>query len=204
MRSGPPAAFVHPAQFRYICTMTLPTHHTRLRALPAMATLAALLFSLSATAAVYMERDAEGNVTFTDRPSSEDAKPIKLNPPSTYQAPAIPRARSNGQSSAQDAAAEVYQSISISQPADDSPVRENSGNLEVNIDLTPALKPGHHIILLMDGEPVAEGRATTLRLQNVDRGTHTLQAQVVDDSGNVIITSPSTTFHMLRISVHRP
>lgn len=161
-----------------------------------------LLLSLSAAAAVYMERDAEGNVVFTDRPSSEDAKPIELNPPSTYQAPPIPRAaRQNG---TQDDSSEDYKAIAIARPANDAPIRENSGNLEVSIDLIPALKPGHHIVLLLDGAPAAEGRSTTLRLQNVDRGTHTLQAQVVDDNGNVIIRSDNVTFHMLRISVNRP
>ena len=176
------------------------TTHTRM----IIAGLAGLLLSLSATAAVYMERDAEGNVVFTDRPSSENAKPIKINPSSTYKAPNIPRASTGHPSRKQDDSTQGYESITITQPANDSPVRENSGNLEVGIDLSPALKPGHHFVLLMDGTPVAEGQSTTLRLQNVDRGTHTLQVQVVDDNGNVIISSESVTFHMLRVTVHRP
>jgi len=169
-----------------------------------IAGLTGLLFSLSTTAAVYMEKDAKGNVVFTDRPSSKDAKPIKLNPTSTYKAPDLHRAGTSRPSQKPDDGAQGYESITITQPANDSPVRENNGNLEVGIDLSPALKTGHHFVLLMDGVPVAEGQSTTLRLQNVDRGTHTLQVQVVDDNGNVIISSESVTFHMLRISVNRP
>ncbi len=162
-----------------------------------------LLLSLPVAAAVYMEKDAEGNTVFTDRPSSENAKPIKLNPPSIYKAPAIPGAAPSGQTTDQNNDAQGYEFITITYPVDDSPIRENSGALEVNIDLIPALKPGHRFVLLMDGIPVTEGQSTTLHLQNVDRGTHAIQVQIVDDSDNVIISSESVIFHMLRVAVPR-
>ncbi len=165
---------------------------------------AALLLSLSAAAAVYMEKDAEGNTVFTDRPSSENAKPIKLSPPSIYKAPAIANVPADDhQATDQNNDAQGYEFVTITHPADDSPIRENSGALEVNIDLIPALKPGHRFVLRMDGMPVTEGQSTTLRLQNVDRGTHTIQVQIVDDSDNVIISSESVTFHMLRVAIPR-
>ena len=165
--------------------------------------LAGLLFTLPATAAVYMEKDAEGNTVFTDRPSSENAKPIKLSPSSTYKAPAIPSAPADSQTTEQDSDAQGYEFIAITHPADDSPIRANNGELEINIDLTPALKPNHHFVLLMDGVPATEGQSTTLYLQNVDRGTHAIQVQIVDDNDNVIISSESVTFHMLRVTVPR-
>ncbi len=169
-----------------------------------IAGLAGLLFTLPAAAAVYMEKDAEGNTVFTDRPSSEDAKPITLSPPSIYTAPAIPNAPSSGQAVDQDNDSQNYEFVSITHPADDSPIRENSGQLEVNINLSPALKPHHYIVLLMDGIPATEGRDTTLHLQNVDRGTHTIQVQIMDADDNVIISSESVTFHMLRVTTPRP
>jgi len=162
----------------------------------------ALLLSLPVAAAVYMEKDAEGNTVFTDRPSSENAKPIKLTPPSIYKAPAIPTP-SDSPSTDQNNDAQGYEFVTITHPADDSPIRENSGALEVNIDLIPALKPDHRFVLLLDGIPATEGQGTTLRLQNIDRGTHTIQVQIVDDSNNVIISSESVTFHMLRVAIPR-
>ncbi len=163
-----------------------------------------LLLSLPVAAAVYMEKDAEGNTVFTDRPSSENAKPIKLTPSSTYKAPTLPSAApTDSQTTEQNNDAQGYEFVAITHPADDSPIRENSGALEVNIDLIPALKPDHRFVLLLDGIPATEGQSTTLRLQNVDRGTHTIQIQIVDDSDNVIISSESVTFHMLRVTVPR-
>ena len=162
-----------------------------------------LLLSLPVAAAVYMEKDAEGNTVFTDRPSSENAKPIKLTPSSTYKAPTLPSAAPSGQSTDQNSDAQGYEFVAITHPADDSPIRANNGELEINIDLTPALKPNHHFVLLMDGVPATEGQSTTLRLQNVDRGTHAIQVQIVDDNGNIIISSESVTFHMLRVAIPR-
>ncbi|MCF6209162.1 MAG: DUF4124 domain-containing protein [Gammaproteobacteria bacterium] len=163
-----------------------------------------LLLSLPAATAVYMEKDAEGNTVFTDRPSSEDAKPIELSPPITYKAPAIPNAPPSSQAMDQDSDSQNYQFVSITHPADDSPIRENSGRLKVSIGLAPALKPAHRFVLFIDGIPATEGQSTTLQLQNVDRGTHTLQVQIVDANDDVIISSESVTFHMLRATIPRP
>ncbi len=187
--------FVRPAQFRYICTMTRYKLMT-------IAGLAGLLYTLPATTAVYMEKDAEGNIVFTDRPSAEDARPIELSPPITYEAPAIPNAPPSGQTMDQDE--QDYEFVAINHPTDDSPIRENSGALEVNISLAPALRPNHRFVLLMDGIPATEGQSTTLRLHNVDRGTHTIQVRIVDADDNVIISSESVTFHMLRVTIRRP
>lgn len=169
-----------------------------------IAGLAGLLCALPAAAAVYMEKDAEGNTVFTDRPSSEDAKPIELSPPSIYKAPAIPNAPPSGQAMDQDSDSQNYEFVSITHPADDSPIRENSGALTVNINLIPTLKPRHRFVLLIDGIPATEGQSTTLRLQNVDRGTHTIQVRIVDADDRVIISSESVTFHMLRATIPRP
>ena len=168
-----------------------------------IAGLAGLLCTLPAAAAVFMEKDAEGNTVFTDQPSSEDAKPIELSPPITYKAPATPNTAAPS-AQAMDQDSQNYEFVSITHPADDSPIRENSGALEVNISLSPALKPNHRFVLLMDGIPATEGQGTTLRLHNVDRGTHTIQVRIVDANDNVIISSESVTFHMLRVTVPRP
>ena len=80
-----------------------------------------------------------------------------------------------------------------------------SGNLTVTASVTPALAGNRKMQLLLDGV-VASGpsRTTTFQLLNVDRGTHELQAQVVDPAGRALFTSPASVFHMLRYSAIRP
>jgi len=159
--------------------------------------LIALFLATPALAGVYMERDAEGNVVFTDRPSTRQARPVELSPVSTYRAAAIPAA--SGSLSDPGDSPPGYEYVTIISPQNDSPVRENGGALEVMVDLSPRLKPSHRLMLLMDGVPVSEGQDMNLSVHNVDRGTHTLQVQVVDEAGNVITASDSITFHMLRV-----
>jgi len=55
--------------------------------------------------------------------------------------------------------------------------------------------------LIMDGQLLQEGRQAQFKLENVDRGTHTLTTEIIDEQGRVLIRSPSTSFHMLRVAV---
>jgi len=155
-----------------------------------------LLVTGNSSAAVYMERDAEGNITFTDHPASPTAKPVELPPPSTYQPPPLPPP----QPAAPPAAAETagYTQLHIVSPANDEPLRENNGQVNVELAISPALKPGHRLRLLLDGQVVAEGTDPHFQLDNVDRGTHQLQVDVVSADGQVLLESPVTTFHLLR------
>ena len=59
---------------------------------------------------------------------------------------------------------------------------------------------GHSIEVLIDGQVAGSGAATSIALNNVDRGTHVITAQVVDAEGNVLIAAEPVTFHMLRYS----
>jgi len=44
----------------------------------------------------------------------------------------------------------------------------------------------------------SSGSGGSFSLTNIDRGTHTLMVQVIDDSGSVLITSDSIMITMLR------
>ena len=98
-----------------------------------------------------------------------------------------------------------YTHALIVSPADDSAVRGNAGELTVRARVDPPLQRGHRLRLLLDGiaQGVA-GRASTFELENIDRGTHSLALQVVDDAGRVLFTGTPSTFHLLRHSrLHR-
>jgi hypothetical protein len=91
-------------------------------------------------------------------------------------------------------------SIAIVQPADDETVHDNQGNVGVQVAVSPGLAPGAGIVLLLDGQPVAQETDATFLLSGVERGTHTLEAQVVDASGATLAASQPITFHMWQAS----
>lgn len=101
--------------------------------------------------------------------------------------------------------AAAYNHALIVSPADDSAVRGNAGRLTVRARVDPPLQRGHRLRLLFDGVPQgAAGRASSFELENIDRGTHSLQLQVVDDAGRVLFTGTASEFHLLRHSrLHR-
>jgi hypothetical protein len=146
-------------------------------------------------AEVYKQTNPDGSVTFSDVPSKIDAEPIKLPPSSTYSAPPI----NNSEISPKPVKIAVnYESMSITSPANDSAIRNNAGNLTIKFNAKPSLRPGHSYVLLMDGKSVGEGQAETIQLKNVDRGSHTFIAQVVDGNKETIIQSTAVVVHLQR------
>ena len=90
-----------------------------------------------------------------------------------------------------------YSSIAIVAPTPNGTVRNNEGRVPVGIELQPGLQPGHEVTLLLDARPVpGTFSGTNIDLTGVERGTHTLRAQVRDAAGKVLIDSPSILFTM--------
>lgn len=157
---------------------------------------------------IFKTVDADGNVVFTDIPPREDqtGQQIVIEDPNSF-APEAAAAPTDQWIVEPEADAEeapfAYRSLAIASPADDEAVRENAGNVTVVTNVNPNLRTGHVMRLLVDGQAAGEGRQAEFSLENVDRGTHTLTVEIVDDNGDVLIRSPSTTFHMLRASIAR-
>ena len=157
-----------------------------------------ILSSLLAVAedTVYRSTDKNGNAVFTDQ-ATENAQEIEIKETATYTE-TVPTYTPTSKTK------NVYKSIgytslSILQPASEEAIRSNSGNLTVSYSLQPALESKHSTELLIDGSPVqSSGSGGSFSLTNIDRGTHTLMVQVIDDSGSVLITSDSIMITMLR------
>lgn len=99
-----------------------------------------------------------------------------------------------------------YDTVRIIVPRDQATVHDNEGNLDVSVEVSPPLSSdaGDHIVFLLDGRTVASGTDVRIRLTGVDRGTHTLQAQVAAADGTLLLASPVTSFYMWRASrLHR-
>lgn len=170
------------------------------RILPA---LLLIILCADALAGVYKRTDAEGNVEYSDLPQTTKEKAVPLPPASTYTPPPVDAGMQTSEAPAQQAVG--YESVAITQPADDQAIRENAGNVLVQFTSNPALQAGHRFVLLVDGKKMAEGHSSSLQLENLDRGTHNVQVQVVDASGQVIASSRPVTFHLQRVSIlHRP
>lgn len=171
----------------------------------ALSLIAAL--GLPAQAEIYRTVDENGNVVFTDIPPREDdenAEQIIIENPNSFAVEeAVPNADAwivEPEEGETEEAPFRYEALDIVSPADDEPVRENAGNITVVTNLSPRLQRGHVARLLMDGSVAQEGSQASFDLANVDRGTHTIAVEIVDENGRVLIRSDQSTFHMLRFA----
>ncbi|MEK7322338.1 MAG: DUF4124 domain-containing protein [Pseudomonadota bacterium] len=163
----------------------------------------ALILAVPASAAVYKSVLPDGRVIYSDQPPSENAAPAHLPPIQLIPAAPVPPPPepAEAQETTRNKAA-AYRSIGITSPAHDSTLRDNAGTVVINVALDPPLlvKAGHHIAIYLDGTLIGENSTGTLTLNNVDRGTHTLNASVNSKQGQAMLTSPTVTFHLQRVS----
>ena len=164
--------------------------------------LAACLIALSASAEVFTYIDTQGNRVFTDQPGSGNAKRVPLatsnrmsaNP--TGAAPVIAEKRTETKPLFR------YDMLRVLVPEPDATIRSTAGELIVSITSEPGLQRGHRYRLLLDGQPTAEpGPSPVFALSNIERGSHNLSVEILDEHGRIVERTANQPFHMLRISL---
>jgi len=98
------------------------------------------------------------------------------------------------------AQAAVYDTLSIVAPTQNETVHDNRGDVAVVVSVSPKLRAGDRVAVLLDGERVASAAGDTIALSGVDRGTHTLRAQIVSPNGTVLSASDPVAFYMWQAS----
>lgn len=134
------------------------------------------------------------------------ARGIARNMPVDYAGAtaAAPRARtqSAGAQYAQSGSTSAYDSIAVVDPANDATVFDNAGNVTVTVAVSPGLRgsAGDQIALILDGRVASVRDATRFKLSEIARGEHTLEAQIVDRGGTVVISSNPVKIYLWQAS----
>ncbi|WP_125181334.1 DUF4124 domain-containing protein [Thiohalobacter thiocyanaticus] len=165
----------------------------------------ALLGSAAQAGTVYRWVDENGTVHYSDSPRS-GAEAVELRQPNVYEAPKnLPKIESrSGQQEEADPAG--YQRLAITSPEPDSAFWDNQGNFTLRLSLEPALDTaaGHSIRISLDGEVQGTTQKLQWQFTGVDRGTHSVRAEVVDESGRALIQSDPVSFHLHQQSINLP
>ena len=115
-----------------------------------------------------------------------------------------------GMLESQPAASAEGPSIVISRPQHDETLHDNTGAVVVTVALQGVtFAAGSRLRVLLDGKPHgADRRARELTLEftlkGVERGSHSLQVQLIDARDALIATSPTVTFHLWQASTLLP
>ncbi|MES2217503.1 MAG: DUF4124 domain-containing protein [Pseudomonadota bacterium] len=165
-----------------------------------------LLLSLTCVAAIYMQKDAKGNISYSDIPTT-DATRVDLPPPTTtsFSTPAAPAAGKAAATSGKAGkvgvtptettdARQTYTAFSISSPTEQQTF-QNQRDIAVQFNLAPSLQKGDSIQLFVDGSKVGEPAATTqFQVNQLPRGTHQVSANLLDSNKAVLKQAASVTF----------
>ena len=161
-----------------------------------------IFFSSNVFAEIYKTRNPDGSITYTDveSPNSSVITPPKLISTPGYK----PKHAPDKQTEDDKNKPLPYRIFSLSAPTNQSVVIDNNGKIAVSLTIKPALQTSfkHSISLLLDGKPIKTGlKSLTTELQNIDRGSHTLSAQIIDRNKKVLKTCAPVVFHMKRHSI---
>ncbi len=160
------------------------------------------LLSVFAAGAVlaqaYKWTDEDGVVHFSDRPQ-EGAEQIQLADP-VRPPPPPPRTASSAAAATAGTAPEddgpfEYESLTIGAPLAEETLWNIEGVLNVTLNLQPALQEGHRIRVFFDGDPRYVNR-TSFQIDEVYRGVHNIQAEILDESGTMMIRSMPNRFYV--------
>lgn len=167
----------------------------RLRSIMLLAGL--LAASLVAADGAYKWTDADGVIHYSDRPR-EGAEVVDLSEYNRSTGARIAPRSTPTPAANQDQAAATpfrYESISIAAPGAEETLWNIGGVLNVSVALRPGLQSGHQVRVYFDGEPrMVTG--SNFQIEEVFRGVHNIQAEVIDETGKMIIRSQPNRFYV--------
>lgn len=92
----------------------------------------------------------------------------------------------------------------ITSPLDDVALRSNEGTINIQVVTIPEKKNNHKLQLFLDGKALGEAQISpTISAQNIDRGTHQVQVQLLDENGKLLAKTQVVTVHLQRASIDR-
>ncbi|KKD59921.1 hypothetical protein RN22_13670 [Grimontia sp. AD028] len=159
--------------------------------------------SVSASAGEYYRWvDENGTLHFSDSPPSVSLDlevelgtiPLPAQRPSNVVSPAAPEAPPIPDT---PEAPTLASSISLLSPGDEATIRSNEGSITLNISTDLPLGKNQSVRAVIDGKKQPASKGASLTVTNVDRGTHTIKVQLLQD-GKVIAASHSITVYLHR------
>ncbi len=150
----------------------------------------------------YVWTDEDGIVHYSDRPVP-GARRIEITDPNSSRALSQRRRDAQPADPASDQQPDEpvrYESLEVASPGAEETLWNIEGVLNVSLALSPPLQPGHQVRVYFDGNPrIVSG--TSFQLEEVWRGVHNLQAEVIDANGRMLIRSRPNRFYVQQTTV---
>jgi hypothetical protein len=159
------------------------------------------LVALAGQKKVYSWRDENGVLVFSDSPK-EGAKEVNISKQSAAM-PATDTSILRQLSNTPDKL--VKTTVNITQPLNQSTIRNTDGTVIIIGLAIPKLKNGYQLSLSLNGKrwgnPQRSGRFI---LRNIDRGEHQVVMHLTNAAAKTVASTKVVTFYVHRPSVNRP
>ncbi len=87
----------------------------------------------------------------------------------------------------------------ITSPKDDKLLRSNDGTIDIHVVTEPEKENTQKLQLYLDGKKLGSPQISpTMRALNIDRGTHQVQVELLDENGKVLAKTQVVTVHLQR------
>ena len=159
------------------------------------------LLCISASAQViYKTVKTDGTVVYSDI-RSDGAVPVNLSAMNTVVVPSLntpsnPTVSHNKPVSKSKPVVQYV--VSIRSPLDEETLRDNSGAVTINVDVSP--KKSGKFELILDNQIVKTQTNSQFQLESVNRGAHIIQVNFLDNSGKILASSKPQTFYLQKAS----
>mgnify|MGYP001819806871 FL=1 len=170
----------------------------------------AVLAAGAVMAQAYKWVDEDGVVHFSDTPV-EGAERIDLPTESRPRRQVTPSVTSSAAAATSPATTVEepptvfrYDSIEIVAPAPEETLWNIEGVLNVALRVSPGLRPEDRVRVYLDGEESLVTSSSSFQIQEVWRGVHNIQAEIVDSTGKLMARSLPNRFYVQQNSIAGP
>lgn len=165
-----------------------------------------LLLCGTAVAEIYKTVDADGNVVYTDRPPNETARPMELPGLSVIgivkSAPRPKAAKDTEAAPIRDLRRSYRDFAIVSPKAEETFWGTGDNEVVLAWNAGNSLQAGMTVTFYVDGEPREPSTEPSITVERLDRGAHTVYAELWDALGRKIATADSVNFYMQQYSVN--
>lgn len=168
--------------------------------------LAVVAASALAVDPIYRWVDNSGVIHYGTQPPSKDSQPATLPQIQTYSHGATNTALpvSPNDLLAKATPSADIKEVRILTPAKDQTFRDAQGVISVSATVLPSLPEGAGVVFYLDGaaKNAKSSVSTSMTLNGVERGEHTVTVAVVDSAGKELKRALPVTFYVMPPTAH--
>lgn len=166
-------------------------------------TLISLACSVAFATTVYKWVDENGVIHYSDQPHP-NAQKLQVEGVQTYSSRSA-SVREPAESESASTTPNPYKGCAIAQPLEQQNL-PNAQSVFVRVAADPVPRSGDRIYITMDGQGLNGGQPTGLsfNVTPIDRGSHSVSAQIRSPDGTILCQTPNVTFYVQQPNLFSP